>query len=370
MNKVCDNIYSVGAIDSDVRIFHGYEAPIGTTYNAYLVVDEKITLIDFVKNKFSKDLLDNIKEVIGEREVDYIIANHAEPDHSGALPEVLSAYPNAKIYGTANCQKELAIYYPQSRWEGVTVKNGDSLCTGQYNFQFIPMPMVHWPDSMATYLTEEKILFSNDALGQHIGTGVTYDTELSTEDLLDRMADYYANIVLPFGLQVEKLLGALGGLDIQTACPSHGVILRESLPKVLEKYVQWSKNTVQEDKVVVVYDTMWGTTHKMALRLEQEYSQKGMQVELICLSEKHYSHAMARLIEAKYIFVGSPTLNNQMMPTVSAFLTYMKGLKPKNRIGMAFGSYGWSGESIKHVDEILASCGFEMLEPQKVMWNV
>ena len=364
------NVYSVRAVDSEIRVFHGYLTPIGTTYNAYLVVDEKVTLIDFVKRPFADELLANIKAVIGDRPVDYIICNHVEPDHSGALPVIVKEYPSAVVYGTANCEKGLKAYYPDSVYPFVQVKDGDTLSTGKYTFKFHPIPMVHWPDSMATYLVEEKILFPNDALGQHIGTGELYDEELTLDHLLDRAGDYYANIVLPYGAQVKKLLEALSVFDIEMVCPSHGVILKKYVRQVEEKYAAWCENKVDEKKAVVVFDTMWGTTRKMAQRLADEYTQKGCSVELIDLAERHQSYAMARLLEAKYIFVGSPTLNNQMMPPVSAFLTYMKGLKPKNRVGLAFGSYGWSGESVGQVNDILTACGFEMLPPIKAQWNV
>lgn len=368
--KIVNNIYSVGVVDKDIRIFHGYATPIGTTYNSFLIIDEKITLVDFVKETFTDEFLRNIDEVLQGRSIDYIICNHVEPDHSGALPKVVEKYPNALVYGTSKCEKGLKAYYPSAKYNFNIVKMGDTLNTGKYNFNFIPMPMVHWPDSMSTYLAEEKILFSNDAFGQHIGTGEGLDTEYGLNNLIDRAADYYANIVLPFGLQVTKLVESLSSFDIRTVCPSHGVIITEYLPQILQKYIAWSKNETDEKKVLIVYDTMWGTTKKLAEQLNQEYIEKGFNVEVVSLSEKHYSYAMSRALEAKYIFVGSPTLNNQMLPSVIAFLTYMKGLKPKARVGKAFGAYGWSGESISQINNILLDCGFETEESLKALWNV
>jgi flavorubredoxin len=368
--KIIDNIYSVGVVDADIRMFHGYQTPIGTTYNAYLIVDEQITLVDFVKAPFAKQFAKNISNIIGDRPIDNIISNHVEPDHSGAMPYIMSLYPKAKVYGTANCLKGLKAYYPNCQLDFHVVKAGDSLNTGKYDFQFIPMPMVHWPDSMSTYLPQEKIIFSNDALGQHIGTGEIFDYDLTLDKLLDRAQDYYANIVLPFGMQVNKLLGAASALDINWICPSHGVILKDHIAPMVESYQRWANNVVDEFKAVIIYDTMWGTTHKMALCLQDEYQQKGIRVELIKLSDKHHSYAMAQLIDAKYIFVGSPTLNNQMMPTVAAFLTYMIGLKPKGRIGLAFGSYGWSGEAPAQINTFLEKAGFELLGMQKAQWNI
>jgi len=368
--KLRENIYAVGAVDADIRVFHGYETPCGTTYNAYLVLDEKVTLIDCVKAPFAEKLLTNLRGILGDRPIDYYICNHVEPDHSGALPVVLARYPGAIVYGTAAAEKELRAYYPGLAMNFSQVKAGDELAASRYTFRFVPMPMVHWPDSMATYLVEEKILFSNDALGQHIGTGEVFDHQLPQGKLLERAGDYYANIVLPFGLQVKKLLGALAGLPIETVCPSHGVILQGNLPQMLEAYARWCENGTDGDRVVIIYDTMWGTTQKLAQQLETEYAAKGCLAEVINLSEKHISYAMARLLEARTICVGSPTLNNQMMPSIAAFLTYMRGLKPKGRVGRAFGAYGWSGESVSQIHTILTDCGFEMGEPLKAQWNI
>ncbi len=368
--EITKNIHSVGVVDSDVRIFHGYQTPLGTTYNAYLVIDEKITLIDYVKASFAEEFLKNIKDVLGDRDIDYIICNHVEPDHSGALPLINEHYPKAKIYGTAACEKGLRAYYRGIDFEFCTVKLGDTLCTGEKTFSFVPMPMVHWPDSMATYLTNDKILFSNDAFGQHIGTGVVYDDDMTTEELVERCGNYYANIVLPFGMQVKKLAGAISDFKIELICPSHGVMLKSAIPLIVEKYIFWSEGRVVDKKLAIIYDSMWGTTTKMAKNLCREYLEMGFDVDVIDLSLVHYSEAMSRLLECSHIFVGSSTLNNCMLPTVSAFLCYMKGLKPKHRVGMAFGSYGWSGESIRDVEEILTGCGFEMLPQKKAQWNI
>ncbi|MCL2694772.1 MAG: FprA family A-type flavoprotein [Clostridiales bacterium] len=365
-----ENIYAVGAKDPDLRIFHGFATHLGTTYNAYLVLDEKVTLIDFVKAPFAEELLANIRAVLGERPVDCLICNHVEPDHSGALPAVTAAYPEAKVYGTLAAEKELRALYPDTVYPFVPVKAGDTLHTGAYTFHFVPMPMVHWPDSMATYLPEEKILFSNDALGQHIGTGELFDSELPLETLLKEAGAYYANIVLPFGAPVKKVLTAAAGLDIDMVCPSHGLILRDYIPQMLACYSRWCENGTDENRVVIVYDTVWGATEKLARKLAAEWAEKGFAVEALKLPETPISDVMTRLLEAKYIFVGSPTLNNNMLPTVAAFLTAMRGLKPKGRVGLAFGAYGWSGEAAGQIQDILTACGFETLEPIKVQWNI
>ncbi len=368
--EIIKGIHSVGVVDREVRIFHGYETPYGTTYNAYLVIDDKVTLIDFVKAAFTEEFLANIEKVLGERKIDNIICNHVEPDHSGALPAVVAKYPDAKIYGTAACEKGLRAYYKGVDFEFVAVKLGEALCTGSKTFSFIPMPMVHWPDSMATMLVEDKILFSNDAFGQHYGEGLVYDHEMELDKLIERLGNYYANIVLPFGMQVQKLANALSEFRIETICPSHGVILTKTIPIVLEKYGYWAQGRVSDKKLCIVYDTMWNTTGKMANNLAREYGEMGFEVDVVNLSKVHYSEAISRLLEASHVFVGSSTLNNCMLPSVAAFLCYMKGLKPKNRVGMAFGSYGWSGESIRDIDGILTECGFELLPQRKVQWNI
>ena len=366
--KITDHVYAVGAIDFDVRTFHGYETPYGATYNAYLVIDDKISLVDFVKAPFTDELIRNIEEIIPLSKIDYFIVNHIEPDHSGALPAIVDLVPDAAIFCTANAQKGLKAYYKRD-FDCHLVKPFELLNTGKYNFTFVPMPMVHWPDSMSTYLAEEKILFSNDAFGQHIAVKEAFDDELGLERLLERAGDYYANIVLPFGAQVQKLLSQVSSLDIKMICPSHGQILRSYVSEMIEKYKLWSQNLTDENRAVIVYDTMWGSTEMMAKTLYDEWTIAGKTVELIDLRKKHISYAMARLLDAKYIAVGSSTLNNNLLPNVAAFLTYMKGLKPKDRIALAFGSYGWSGESIGQIEAYFAALGFELLPSRKAIYR-
>ena len=370
--KIRDNIYAVGARDPQVRIFHGYATPYGATYTAYLVHDDqsdKWVLIDNVKALFTEEFIRNIEEVIPVERIDYVIQNHIEPDHSGSCPAIFGRIPNAPIYCTAGAQKGLKAYYKQD-FNCQPVKLGDTLNTGKYTFHFVPAPMVHWPDSMLTYLAEEKILFSNDAFGQHIcPDNAFYDDELGYDRLMERAGDYYANIVLPFGTQVQGLLKQAAKLDIELVCPSHGVMLRKYIGEMVGAYDRWSQNQVQEDKVVIVYDSMWGSTAEMAEQIRADFANAGKQVSVHCLKDEHYSHVMGDVLEAKFIFVGSSTLNNNMMPTVSAFLTYMRGLKPKDRVGMAFGSYGWSGESVKQVEDVLGGLGWTVLPLRKQLYR-
>lgn len=369
--RIRESIYLVGVVDSEIRNFHGYEVPIGTTYNSYLVIDDEVTLVDGVQADFATEQIDNIKKIIGDRPIDNFIINHVEPDHSGSIPLIAATYPNLKAFGTNNALREIEAYYPGTKLNFEVVRAGDKLETSDHTFEFIPAPMVHWPDSMSTYVPEKKVLFSNDIFGQHIGDGSRFDHELDRDKLLERAASYYANIVLPFGMQVLRVFSALEDLDIEVALPSHGVILEDALPDFIESYKRWANGEVNEAKASIVYDTMWGTTAKLALMIRDEYKERGLDVELLNLGTIHYSDAMARLLESKYIAVGSPTLNNQMLPSVAAFLTYFKGLKPKNRVARAFGSFGWSGESIKYVRAVLEDeLKLEMEDDLSVKWNV
>lgn len=367
--KVSENVYWVGAIDWDVREFHGYKVPFGTTYNAYLVLDDKITLIDTVKAKFADQMLNNIKEIVDPSRIKCVIANHAEPDHSGSLPLIADIAKDAVIYTSPNGVKPLTAYYKRN-FPFKTVKTGESLNTGKYNFDFILTPMVHWPDNMVTYLKEEKILFSNDAFGQHQATEERFDDELGEERMLARARDYYANIVLPYGPQVKKALDGISGFETRIIAPSHGAVWRRYLSGVLSKYETWTANKTDEKQAVIIYDTMWGTTKDMAIRIADDFAEQGIRSHMLPLTEFHVSECMDMLMEAKIIAVGSPTLNKNVMPRVAGFLAYMTGLAPKNRIGLAFGSYGWGGESVGIVEAALKNCGFEMLPSRKAVYKL
>ncbi|MDD3243898.1 MAG: FprA family A-type flavoprotein [Eubacteriales bacterium] len=358
-----DHVYWVGAVDADVREFHGYQVPYGTTYNAYLVLGEKIALIDSVKAPFTKVMMENIAQVIDPAKIDYIVSNHVEPDHSGALAAAVAAAPNAPVITTANGKKGLSVYYSPD-WNYQVVKTGDTLSLGNYTLQFVATPMVHWPDNMVTYLQEDGILFSNDAFGQHQATVSRFADEVGAKTSLERARDYYANIVMPFGTQVNAALKALGGLTLNTIAPSHGVIWRtpDVISALLAKYADWANNRVRDDLAVIVFDTMWGSTEMLAHRLKDEFEAQGVEVRLIDLRENHISRAMDALLEAKYICVGSPTLNRSVMPSVAAFLCYLKGLAPKGRIGQAFGSHGWSGEATGYIEQMLTEAKFELRE--------
>ncbi len=364
--KLKENIYWVGGIDWDIRSFHGYLTPRGTTYNAYLIIDDKITLVDTVKHYLFDEMLSRIADVIDPSRIDYVVSNHVEMDHSGSLPRITEITPQAKIITSPNGEKGLKAHY-QGDWDYTVVKSGDTLNLGSRNLSFVQTPMVHWPDNMVTYLAEEKILFSNDAFGQHIASPQRFDDQISLGVLLEEAGKYYANIVFPYGSQVQKALETVSTLDIEIIAPSHGIIWRSNIPTILQEYVKWSANET-ENKVVVVYDTMWGSTEKIAQAIGSAFEAKGVSTRIMNLQVSDISDVMPEILTAKYVCVGSPTLNNNMLPKVSAFLTYMKGLAPKNRIGLAFGSYGWGGQSVGQVEEVLKGAGFQVMEKIRLQY--
>jgi flavorubredoxin len=322
-------------------------------------VDEKITLIDTVKHYLYDEMLARISSVVDPVKINTIIANHVEMDHSGSLPKIMQVAKNARIYCSPNGEKGLKLHYgPELTY--TAVKTGETLKLGKRSLTFVQTPMVHWPDNMVTYCPEEKLLFSNDAFGQHIASSERFDDELPLDIVLEEAKKYYANIVLPYGAQVQKALEVVGTLPIETIAPSHGLIWRKHIPAIITEYKKWSANETK-NKAVIVYDTMWNSTAKIAQAIADAFEQQGVSAAMFHLSHTHISDIMTHLADARYICVGSPTLNNNIMPTVAAFLTYLKGLAPKKRTGLAFGSYGWGGQSVGQVEEILKVSGCDVL---------
>lgn len=360
------NIYWVGGIDWSLKEFHGYLTQRGSTYNAYLIIDKKIVLVDTVKHYLCDEMLARIKTLIDPAEIDYIVSNHVEMDHSGSLPEITKLAPKALVITSPNGEKGIKKHFP-GNFNFKVVNSGDSVDIGERHLQFTLTPMLHWPDSMATYLPGDKLLMPNDAFGQHVASRERFDDELGLDIAMQEAAKYYANIVMPFDRQVKDALGALSGLDIDMIAPSHGIIWRKYLNEIIEKYKSWSDNATEE-RAVVIYDTMWGSTERIAETISRVFAGQRIPVELFNLKKIHISDIMTRVLTAKYICVGSPTLNNAVLPTVAAFLNYMQGLKPKGRVGLAFGSYGWSGQSIGQIEEVLQNCRFQLLEDLKVQY--
>lgn len=357
--KICDNIYWVGAVDWTLRNFHGYTTSMGSTYNAYLIVDETVALIDTVKANFAGEMLERIASVIDPSKIQVIVSNHVEPDHSGAIPAVLAVAPQAKVI-TSEPQgvRGLTAHYGALNYQ--PVKAGATLSLGRHTLQFTPTPMVHWPDNMVTYCPEEKLLFSNDAFGQHYASSGRFDDEERIDVVFEEARKYYANIVMPYGQQTAAAIKAVGGLDIGLICPSHGVIWRKNIHEIVRRYQSWCQNET-DGSAAVIYDSMWHSTETMAKTVAETFREEGRIVRLYDLKVCHNSDIISDILTAKYIAVGSPTLNNNMLPTVAGFLTYMRGLAPKGRVGFAFGSYGWGGQSIAQVEQALEGCGFDKL---------
>lgn len=367
--EVKKGIYWVGAVDWSLRSFHGYTTKRGSTYNAYLIIDEKVTLVDTVKAPFAAEMISRIKSVIDPSKIDYIVSNHVEMDHSGAITDVLALAPNAKVVTSApQGVKGLTAHYGEMDF--MPVKSGDTLSLGSRTLSFVPTPMLHWPDNMVTYCPEEKILFSNDAFGQHYASGGRFDDEEPLGDVLHEARTYYANIVMPYSMQAAGAVKAAEGLDIELIAPSHGVMWRSHISEIIEEYKKWSSLKMNKE-AVVVYDSMWHSTEKMAKTIVEAFASKGYNAKLCDLKAWDNSEVINEILTAEYVAVGSPTLNNQMLPTVASFLTYLKGLAPKNsgKKAFAFGSYGWGGQSIGLVEKELTDCGFEIaLEKQRIQY--
>ncbi len=364
--EVKKDIYWVGGIDWDLRNFHGYLTERGSTYNAYLIVDEKITLIDTVKYYLFDEMIERISKIVDPSKIDVIVSNHVEMDHSGGLPRIMEIAKNAKIITSPQGEKGLRTHYKQD-WNFQVVNSGDTVKIGTRTLTFLLTPMVHWPDNMVCYSNEDKILFSNDAFGQHIATPERFDDEYSLEIIIEQAKKYYANIVLPYSAQVKKALEGASGLEIEVICPSHGFIWRKHIDRILQEYSAWADNRT-DDKALIVYDTMWDSTKKMARAIMRAFENRGIHTRLMNLKKNHISDVMTEVLTAKYICVGSPTLNNNMLPTVAAFLVYLKGLAPKNKIALAFGSYGWGGQSIQQIEDVFTSCKFDLIEQIKVQY--
>ncbi|MEN6445501.1 MAG: FprA family A-type flavoprotein [Candidatus Cloacimonas sp.] len=364
-------IYWVGAIDWDLRNFHGYLTQKGSTYNAYLIIDDKITLIDNVKSYLFEEMMARIKDIIDPSKIEVLIQNHIEMDHSGGLPEIIKLIPKAALYTNANAIKGLKRHFKED-WNFQEIKSGDSIRIGKRTLSFLTTPMVHWPDNQFTYCPEEKILFSNDGFGQHIASTERFAKDLPSGIVLDEAKKYYANIVLPYSKQVQNVLKSANNMEFSMICPSHGVIwTEENIPEIITAYTNWAFNNSDKHRALVIYDTMWKSTQKLAYTISDAFTEEGISTELLNLQTNHISDIMTKVMDAKFIAVGSPTLNSSILPTVAAFLYYLKGLSPKNRIGLAFGSYGWGGQSIPLIHNILGDvneCGFEMLEPLKVQY--
>lgn len=370
-----NNVYWVGKVDWELQKFHGdeYSTHKGSTYNAYLIQEEKKVLIDTVWAPFASEFVSNLASEIDLKKIDYIIANHGEVDHSGALPELMKHIPDTPIYCTANAVKSLKGQYHQD-WNFHVVKTGDTLDLGNGKaLVFVEMKMLHWPDSMATYMTGDNILFSNDAFGQHFATEMLYNDLVDQCDLYQECIKYFANILTPFNAILRKKLDEVISLNlpIDMIATSHGVIWRDNPLQIVEKYVQWSHD-YQENQITVIYDTMWNGTKELAERIVEGISaeDKEVTVKMFNLARTDFNDLITEVFKSKTVAIGSPTVGNSILHTTAAFIHYVKSMKFKNKKAAAFGCYGWSGEGVKVLNELMADAGFEIIgEGIRNQWN-
>jgi flavorubredoxin len=362
--EILKDVHWVGAIDWNIRDFHGYSVDRGTTYNAFLVMDEKVTLFDTVKQGFRSELLHHIRRIIDPTTIDYLVVNHAEMDHSGLVPEVVDLVKPEKIFCSERGRKALLAHFHRENWPYEVVKTGDTISLGKRTVRFIETRMLHWPDSMFSYIPEDRLLISSDAFGQHVATTERFDDEVDLSMLLRHAAKYYANIILPFSNLVQKLLSLVKEMDLEVdmIAPDHGVIWRRNRGKILECYDEWSQQRSRV-KALVIYDTMWHSTERMAKAIVDGLVQEGVSVRMFDLATNHRSDIITEVLDAGALVIGSPTLNNGMLPRMADFLHYMKGLRPANKIGAAFGSYGWSGEAVRLINAIMEEMKFTVIDP-------
>jgi flavorubredoxin len=366
--QIKPDIFWVGAIDWAVRDFHGYVTPKGTTYNNYLIMDEQVTLVDTVKYPFSRVTIDNIRDLVEPSKIVNIVINHIEPDHASSLDKIMALTPDATIYISSKGKKGLDRHFDTSKWNIKIVKTGDTLNTGKYNLMFLETPMLHWPDSMMTYVMEAKLLISQDAFGQHIATAARFDDEFiacaSRAELDDAVVDYYANILMPFGQLIKTKISDVNklGLEIDMIAPDHGIIWRKNPADIIQKYLDLA-NGKASLSVVIIYDTMWHSTELMTLPIMQGIKSEGVDCRVIKLRATPMSEAIKEFWKSRGALIGSPTLNNILYPSVAEFLTHLRGLRPKNRIIGAFGSYGWGGGAVKDAYEEFKKMKLTLFEP-------
>lgn len=359
--RITDKVCWVGAVDWSVRDFHGYQTSSGSTYNAYLVMADKVTLVDTVKHPFGKEMLSRISSVIDPQKIDYIISNHAEMDHSGYLLDTIAAVKPEKVFASSLGVKALREHFHGFK-DIIEVKDGETIDLGDRHITFYETKMLHWPDSMFSFLQEDGILFSQDAFGMHLASSERFDDELRDYVLEHEGAKYYANILLPFSNFVNKLFKKVeaAGLEPAIIAPDHGPIWRKKVSWILDLYRTWAAREPR-NKAVVVYDTMWGSTDLMARAICDGLKEKDTHVKVMKLRSDHRSDVATELLDAGALVVGSPTINGNMFPTVADVLTYIRGLKPVGIVGAAFGSYGWSGEAVKQVEEMLEGMKIELV---------
>ncbi|NLT34332.1 MAG: FprA family A-type flavoprotein [Gaiellales bacterium] len=365
--ELAPNIYWVGAVDWDVREFHGYGTPRGSSYNSYLIVDEKVAVVDGVRSGFGPEMVRRVRGCCGQA-VDYLIVNHVEPDHSGSLPWLVAELKPGKVVTSKRGKEALEMHYgaEAAAWDYLIVGTGDDLGLGAYTLSFLEAPMLHWPESMFTYVKEPHVLLPNDAFGQHLAGSRRFADENDMNVVMEEAVTYFANILMPFSGQIIKQIQKVVdlGLQIDVIGPSHGMIWRrrEDIDAIIEAYLAWSRFEAKP-RICLIYDTMWHSTEKMAAAISDGANQEGVETTILRLSSTPLAECVRLVQESRCFLVGSPTLNNGMFPTVGEFLTYLKGLRPKNRLAGAFGSYGWAGGATREIDATLRAMNLEVLPP-------
>jgi len=371
--QLTEKVSWVGKVDWELKSFHGHELTTwkGSSYNSYLVRDEKNVLIDTVWGPYDREFVTRLSEEIDLAKIDYIIANHGESDHSGALPALMREIPNTPIYCTANGAKLLKGHYHKD-WNFVTVKTGDTLDLGGSKLVFVEAPMLHWPDTMFTYMTGENILFSNDAFGQHYATESLYNEKVDRAELYAEALKYYANILTPFSVMVARKIQEVLSLNLplNMICPSHGVIWKDNPTQIVEQYQKWASG-YQENQVTLIYDTMWNATRKMAEAIAAgiRLGDRDVTIKLMNASKDDKNDIITEVFRSKTVLIGSPTVNNRILHSVAGILEMIRSLKFKGKSAAAFGSYGWSGESVGIISKQLEESGFSLLNSgQKAQW--
>ena len=358
ITELAKGVYWVGVTDWAIRHFHGYELTThrGSTYNAYLITDKKTVLVDTVWGPFQEKLIENIREITDTAKIDIVVANHAEVDHSGSLPAVMRHATNATVVVSKRGRESVEGHFHQP-WNFKAVQTGDKISIGQRELVFVEAPMLHWPDSMFTYLTGDNILMPNDAFGQHYSTAFRFNDEVNREELYEEAQKYYANILTPFSSLVTKKIEEVLALKLPVSmiAPSHGVIWRQDPLQIVKQYQEWAAQ-VPEKTAVIIYDSMWDGTRQMAEAIGDGLAADGVPFRMFYMATADRNDVISEVFKAKAIIIGSPTFNQGLLPTITPILEDLKGLRFQNKIGAAFGCYGWSGESVKLIEEHLAQC--------------
>lgn len=365
MKQITNNVYSVGIVDWNMRSFHGntFITKNGVTYNSYLINDTEPALIDIVHKGFEDEFIKNISKIVEPEKIKHVILNHLEPDHSGSLEYMAKVLKNAKFYGTAKLKEGAEKYYNLDIQINV-VKTGDVINLGNNTLTFVEVPMVHWPDSMMTYCPQQKVLFSNDAFGQHIATNKIFTDEIEQDILWQEVTKYYANILWPLGMMIEKSINNLlkMNLPIDFVAPSHGLVWKkDNINKVIEKYLSWAKNEVKNE-VVIVYETMWGSTEIMAREIARALTDNNIEVKMFDIAKTDFAQIAYEMLEAKGFVIGSSTHDNEMLAYIAGYIHFLKGMRPKNRVALSFGSFGWAGGAVKEIATNLSSFGIEVID--------